>query len=161
VINYSLPYQLLHKLAKILVNWKYWTNQWTSVLDQGGVLHTIYMDFMKAFDKVPHKRFLYKDKHYGISERTCNWIESFFNNRHQCVCKYVEGAMNVYSLLVKLYISHLSGWNLRSHNLLQLKSSSRSFCIIFISDSSEIVRTIFVSSANINASLTTLFGIWD
>ena len=44
------------------------------------------MDFMKAFDKVPHKRLLlYKIKHYGISERTCNWIESFLSNRHQCV----------------------------------------------------------------------------
>ena len=52
----------------------------------------------------------------------------------------------------------MSGWNLRNHNLLQLKSSSRSFCIISMFDSSEIVRNIFVSSASINASQTTLFG---
>ena len=34
---------------------------WTDILDQGGSLDAIYCDFMKAFDKVPHKRLIYKD----------------------------------------------------------------------------------------------------
>jgi hypothetical protein len=106
---------------------------------------------------------MYSTPQIAINSNTCLSHKQLIPDLHVLLrtcscCKFVEGAMTVYSLLVKLYISHLSGWNLRSHNLLQLKSSSRSFCIISMSDSSEIVRNIFVSSANINASLTTQFG---
>jgi hypothetical protein len=31
-------------------------NEWTEILDNGGSIDSVYMDFMKAFDKVPHKR---------------------------------------------------------------------------------------------------------
>ena len=31
-------------------------DKWTSVLDEGGVLNAVYMDFMKAFDKMPHTK---------------------------------------------------------------------------------------------------------
>ena len=37
-------------------------DMWTEILDQGGTLDTIYCDFMKAFDKVPHKRLIHKIK---------------------------------------------------------------------------------------------------
>ena len=33
---------------------------WSEILDQGGSLDIIYMDFMKAFDKVPHRRLIHK-----------------------------------------------------------------------------------------------------
>ena len=56
---------------------------WTKILDQGGIIDVIYCDFMKAFDKVPHKRLLYKLEKYGITENTLGWIESFLNNRTQ------------------------------------------------------------------------------
>jgi hypothetical protein len=39
------------------------------------------MDFAKAFDKVPHKRLLYKMKYFGISEQIINWVKSFLSNR--------------------------------------------------------------------------------
>ena len=42
-------------------------DKWTSVLDEGGVLNAVYMDFMKAFDKVPHTRLLEKMKAFGLS----------------------------------------------------------------------------------------------
>jgi hypothetical protein len=32
------------------------------------------MDFAKAFDKVPHKRLLYKLKYYGADTNTLNWL---------------------------------------------------------------------------------------
>ena len=35
-------------------------DEWTKTLDEGGTIDTIYMDFMKAFDKVPHVRFISK-----------------------------------------------------------------------------------------------------
>jgi hypothetical protein len=48
---------------------------WTSVLDERGVLNAVYMDFMKAFDKVPHTRLLVKMKAYGLSEKMCIWAQ--------------------------------------------------------------------------------------
>ena len=39
------------------------------------------MDFAKAFDKVPHKRLLYKMKYFGISEQIINWVKSFLSSR--------------------------------------------------------------------------------
>ena len=35
-------------------------DEWTEILDHGGQIDSIYMDFMKAFDKVPHRRLLKK-----------------------------------------------------------------------------------------------------
>ena len=58
---------------------------WTEILDQGGSLDAIYCDFMKAFDKVPHKRLIYKAEKYGIKGNIIGWIEAFLNNRTQCV----------------------------------------------------------------------------
>jgi retron-type reverse transcriptase len=43
------------------------------------------MDFAKAFDKVPHKRLLYKMKYFGISEQLINWVKSFLSNRTQAI----------------------------------------------------------------------------
>ena len=43
------------------------------------------MDFMKAFDKVPHKRLLEKLKSYGIEGQLLNWLKDFLNGRKQRV----------------------------------------------------------------------------
>ena len=43
------------------------------------------MDFAKAFNKVPHKRLLYKLHWYGIRGSIHHWIQSFLSNRTQRV----------------------------------------------------------------------------
>ena len=43
--------------------------QWTQILDDGGCIDVIYMDFMKAFDKVPYLRVLVKIQSYGIMQQ--------------------------------------------------------------------------------------------
>ena len=43
----------------------------------------IVMDFAKAFDKVPHKRLLYKLDHYGVGGTTNRWITSWLSDRTQ------------------------------------------------------------------------------
>ena len=58
---------------------------WIDILDQGGCIDSIYCDFMKAFDKVPHKRLLYKVSKYGIKGNILGWVTSFLNGRTQCV----------------------------------------------------------------------------
>ena len=59
---------------------------WTEILDKDGIIDVIYMDFMKAFDKVPHKRLLSKLKAYGLSQNIIEWIGSFLTGRRQRVC---------------------------------------------------------------------------
>ena len=60
-------------------------HQWTEAIDN--VLHVdvIYCDFMKAFDKVLHKRLLKVLKYYCIPSKIVDWIESFLTNRKQRV----------------------------------------------------------------------------
>jgi hypothetical protein len=65
-------------------------DKWTEALDNGHYVDCIYMDFQKAFDKVPHKRLLEKIKSYGIVGPTLNWIEDFLLNRSEKVM--VNGA---------------------------------------------------------------------
>ena len=60
-------------------------NIWTEILDQEGEIEAIYCDFMKAFDKVPHKRLIHKIDKYGIKGNILGWIKAFLSNRTQCV----------------------------------------------------------------------------
>ena len=45
----------------------------------------IIMDFAKAFDKVPHRRLLYKLDYYGIRGSSHKWITSWLSGRSQKV----------------------------------------------------------------------------
>ena len=58
---------------------------WTDALDRGESLDTIYLDFMKAFDTVPHQRLATKLQKYGIEGNTLRWIQSFLTGRKQQV----------------------------------------------------------------------------
>ena len=60
-------------------------DQWSQVLDMGGQVDVIYMDFLKAFDQVPHRRLMSKRENHGISGNVLGWIEDFLFNRSQCV----------------------------------------------------------------------------
>ena len=51
----------------------------------GGVTDTIYLDFAKAFDTVPHRRLLAKLKSYGVDGNILDWIEAFLTGRTQVV----------------------------------------------------------------------------
>ena len=55
------------------------------IIVNGGVVDTIYMDFSKAFDKVPHRRLLHKLKAYGVNGPALNWIKAFLSNREQII----------------------------------------------------------------------------
>jgi hypothetical protein len=60
-------------------------DEWTEILDEGGQIDSIYLDFQKAFDKVPHKRLMSKLEAYGIAGRVGAWIQDFLANRKQRV----------------------------------------------------------------------------
>ena len=70
-------------------------DQRTEATDNGFYVDVIYCDFMKAFDKVPHKRLLKVLKYYCIPSKIVDWTESFLTNRKQKVI--VNG---IYSIIM-------------------------------------------------------------
>ena len=44
-----------------------------------------YLDFQKAFDKVPHQRLILKLKSHGMGNSIINWIEQWLTDRKQRV----------------------------------------------------------------------------
>jgi hypothetical protein len=53
--------------------------------DKNTQIDLLIIDFVKAFDKAPHQRLLYKLRYYGISPQVTNWVKSFLSNRTQTV----------------------------------------------------------------------------
>jgi hypothetical protein len=54
-------------------------------LNVGEQMDCILLDFSKAFNKVPHSRFLMKLQHYVVRGHLHDWITSFLLGRTQCV----------------------------------------------------------------------------
>ena len=55
----------------------------TKILDDGDPADIIYLDFAKAFDKVPHGRLINKMKALGISGKLLQWTEAWLKDRRQ------------------------------------------------------------------------------
>ena len=53
--------------------------------DRSPPVDVVYLDFQKAFDKVPHQRLLLKLKASGIGNDVINWIEKWLTHRRQSV----------------------------------------------------------------------------
>jgi hypothetical protein len=54
-------------------------------LDSGEPVDVIYLDFQKAFDKVPHMRLLARLEEIGITGKLLDWIREWLNGRKQRV----------------------------------------------------------------------------
>ena len=54
-------------------------------MDDGSLVDVIYLDFQKAFDKVPHQRLILKLKSRGMGNSIVNWIEQCLTDRRQRV----------------------------------------------------------------------------
>ena len=65
---------------------------WSGYIDNGVPFDTVYLDFAKAFDTVPHKRLLDKISSYGIKGNIQLWIRDFLSGRRQRVS--VEGCLS-------------------------------------------------------------------
>ena len=70
----STTIQLLHYLDKCI-----------KTIADGNVVDSIYFDFAKAFDTVPHRRLIGKLESYGIKGKVLNWISAFLCGRNQTV----------------------------------------------------------------------------
>ena len=68
-------------------------DEWMEILDNSNAsIDTIYLDFSKAFDTVPHNRLLAKMRGYQIHNQICDWVQNFLSDRIQQVC--VNGTMS-------------------------------------------------------------------
>ncbi len=57
----------------------------TEAVDRGDSVDIFYLDFAKAFDKVPRQRLLTKLRAKGVDDVTVNWIEDWLTGRTQRV----------------------------------------------------------------------------
>jgi len=60
-------------------------NDFMTCLSNKGLIHAIFLDFKKAFVKVPHKKLCDKLATYSICGKTLEWIIDFLSNRTQRV----------------------------------------------------------------------------
>ena len=75
----------LLKARSCLTNMICFFEEITKWVDEGSPEDIIYLDFQKAFDKVPHQRVILKLKSHGIGISIINWIEQWLTDMRQRV----------------------------------------------------------------------------
>ena len=92
MVEFLVKHQLLNssqhgflKARSCLTNMLCFLEEITKWIDVGSPVDIIYLDFQKAFDKVPHQRLLLKLKAHGIGDSITDWIEQWLNDRRQRV----------------------------------------------------------------------------
>ena len=68
-----------------LTNLLEYLDRLTEIVDSGQAADIIYLDFAKAFDKVPHCRLLAKVRAAGITGNALSWIQAWLHDRKQRV----------------------------------------------------------------------------
>ena len=67
-------------------------NIWSESISHGLPVDVLYLDFEKAFDKVPHHRLICQLYKFGIRSEVLGWIKDYLHDRHQRV--RVNGALS-------------------------------------------------------------------
>ena len=88
VVDFLVTHKLLNssqrgylKARPCLTNMLCFLEEITKWIDEGSPVDIIYLDFQKAFDKVPHQRLLLKLKAYGIGVSIIDWIKQWLTDR--------------------------------------------------------------------------------
>ena len=123
------------KARSCLTNMLCFFEEITKSIDEGSPVDIIYLDFHKAFDKVPHQRLLFKLKAHGIEDGIIDRIEQWLTDRSVAVDGEVSNWKSVLSgapqgsvlgpLLFLIYISYLDD-NITS-NVLKFPDDTKVF----------------------------------
>ena len=73
------------KARSWLTNMLCFLKEITKWIDEGSPVGIMYLDFQKAFDKVPHQRLMLILKAHGIGDGIIDWIEKWLTDRRQHV----------------------------------------------------------------------------
>ena len=92
IMDFLVKHKLLNssqhgflKARSCLTNMSCFLEEITKWIDVGLPVDIIYLDFQKAFDKVPHQRLLLKLEAHGIGDSITDWIEQWLTDRRQRV----------------------------------------------------------------------------
>ena len=92
MMDFLIKYKLINpsqhgflKARSCLTNVLCFFEEITKCVDEGSPVDVIYLDFQKAFDKVPHQRLILKLISQGMGNSVINWIEQWLTNRRQRV----------------------------------------------------------------------------
>ena len=85
----------LLEFTKIISKW----------VDEESPVDAIYLDFQKAFDKVPHQRLFIKLRAHAMGGSTVNWVNNWLTGRKQRVA--VEGGSTRTSAAPYFFIFYL------------------------------------------------------
>ena len=88
LIKHKLIYPSQHgflKAKSCLTNLLCFLEEITKWVDDGSPVDVIYLDFQKAFDKVPHQRLIRTLKSHGMGNSIINWVEQCLTDRRQRV----------------------------------------------------------------------------
>ena len=92
MVDFFVKHELLNssqhgflKARSCLTNMLCFLEEITKWIDEGSPVDIIYLDFQKAFDKLPHQRLLLKLKAHGIGDSITDWIEQWLTDRRQRV----------------------------------------------------------------------------
>ena len=82
-----------------------------AILNSREPVDVIYLDFQKAFDKVPHKRLIVRLEEIGIKGKLLSWIKEWLNRRKQRVVmngnsKHHSGKKLIVVYLRVQYLDH-------------------------------------------------------
>ena len=87
------------KARSCLTNLLCFFEEITKWVDDGSPVDVIYLDFQKAFDKVPHQRLILKLKSHGMGNCIINWIEQWLTDRSQRVV--VDGEVSSWKSVLR------------------------------------------------------------
>ncbi|CAB3379847.1 Hypothetical predicted protein [Cloeon dipterum] len=125
-------------------------DNWTAALDSnsGQHVHAVFLDWAKAFDRVPHQRLLSKLQHHGIDGEILGWMENFLVGRSQFVriggarsepCEVTSGVIQgsvLGPLLFNIYVSDLPA--ALNTNLVQYADDCTVFRVVSCQDDDEL-----------------------